>query len=41
MKKLFIILCLLTGISSSSFAQLGKMQFEDVEEQFAASNFTE
>lgn len=41
MKKLFLLLCLFTGFAATSFAQLGKMQFQDAEEQFAGSKFKE
>ncbi|MGN6509917.1 MAG: hypothetical protein ACTHLD_10710, partial [Chitinophaga sp.] len=41
LKRIWLITMLLTGLTSASFAQLGKMQFEDAEEQFAAGRFEE
>ncbi|MGN6509915.1 MAG: hypothetical protein ACTHLD_10700 [Chitinophaga sp.] len=41
MKKLLLLLCLYLACIPGSFAQLGKMQFEDAEEQFAAGRFGE
>ncbi|MBO9153593.1 hypothetical protein ACFOTA_15335 [Chitinophaga sp. GCM10012297] len=41
MKNLLLIVMLMTCFSAVSFAQLGKMQYEDAEEQFAAGKFKE
>ncbi|MBO9153592.1 hypothetical protein ACFOTA_15330 [Chitinophaga sp. GCM10012297] len=41
MKKFLLLVCLGMALSAISFAQLGKMQYEDAEEQFAAGKFKE
>jgi hypothetical protein len=41
MKKLFLLLCLFTGFAATSFAQLGKMQFQDAEQAFSENKFEE
>ena len=41
MKKLSLLILLFTSVTTSSFAQLGKMQYQDAEEQFAAGKYKE
>ena len=41
MNRAFPLLLLFVVITTSSFAQLSKMQFQDAEEQYAAGKFKE
>lgn len=39
MRKIVFLFCLVAGVATTSFGQLGKMQFEDAEEQYAAGKY--
>ena len=41
MKHLFVLILLIAGFTGTSFAQLGKMQFQDAEQAFSENKFEE
>jgi hypothetical protein len=41
MKHLFVLILFIAGFTGTSFAQLGKMQFQDAEQAFSESKFEE
>jgi hypothetical protein len=41
MKHLFVLILFIAGFTGTSFAQLGKMQFQDAEQAFSEGKFEE